>query len=92
MTEHDAAQKACCGPPGCGRIETNRLGIMERLCLGSACMAWREIHRSVGPQRVHPNVLGKAWIGWTVTDDTPDHQGYVEISPPIQGRCGLAGE
>ena len=47
MTEDEAKTKACCGGPGCGKWvpqtkEQMQHGIpSQRLCIGSACMAWR---------------------------------------------------
>lgn len=62
-------------------------------CIGAACMAWRVV-TGMGKTRVHPSVLDKHWLGWNVTDATPDERGFVEITPPPQasvGFCGLAG-
>ena len=37
VTEKEAKNKRCCGPDGCG----DKPAIGPRLCIGSACMAWR---------------------------------------------------
>ena len=45
VTEEEAKTKRCCGPSGTGRLdptaEVTTFVHRERLCIGSACMAWR---------------------------------------------------
>lgn len=43
MWTHDqSAAIRCCGPEGCG-YTVNANGKGPRLCVGLACMAWREV-------------------------------------------------
>ena len=43
MTEDEATTKWCCGPEHSGRVVRNihdPAGRYDRMCIGSACMAW----------------------------------------------------
>jgi hypothetical protein len=102
MTEEEAKTKWCPAfrgnDHGVNRPNELKTNAGIGFCVGSACMAWRwaEADSLDKPTRVHPGVLKDHWQGWTVTDSTPDANGYVEISPPApklpHGHCGLAGK
>lgn len=57
MTEEDAKTKFCCGPDGTGTPRAMSYNAVKdrmepvghlRMCIGSACMAWRTIRAGTG--------------------------------------------
>jgi hypothetical protein len=69
MTEEEAKGKRCCGPEGCGEPGKthgpyyHRVG---RVCIGSACMAWRKVMEyttDINGDRIETRDTGAGYCG-----------------------------
>ena len=81
VTEKEAKNKRCCGPDGCG----DKPAIGPRLCIGSACMAWRHHFETVRVDN-GDRTTNEAWLKARGTD------AEFEVEERYLGRgfCGLA--
>lgn len=86
MTEEEAKTKICCGP-------LHDQGSTFQLCMGSRCMAWRELpYLDTRAQELWSRSKGIK-VNSAVGDDAewrpvnPD-----EAAPPKHGYCALAGK
>jgi hypothetical protein len=102
VTEDEAKTKWCpfarceSGAFGSGATAINRSAHMvytdegglpnESLCLGSACMAWRDAQRAFRWTAKDEPAPGP---DWTKTSETPFH---TQWEGPREGFCGLAGQ
>lgn len=75
LTEDEARNRACCGPEQCGKYDPD---VSLRLCIGSACMAWRW----------NSSVWNKNTDAWLQPGER--HENF-EIRLNGFGHCGLAG-
>jgi hypothetical protein len=75
MTEEEAKTKNCCGPVGsgvatgaCQWVESDDVEYVvmwpTRLCTGSACMAWRWLHKAGKDENDQPNYYAGPWQGY----------------------------
>ena len=83
VTEEEAKTKRCCGPSGTGRLDPTA-GVItfvhrERLCIGSACMAWDWIV-------VWPSGASERRRVKPAQDDTS-----IASGGSVFGYCGYAG-
>lgn len=96
MTEDEAKTKRCCGPDGCGTLVGNpaakndiALPVLIRVCIGSACMAFRTTWESK-EQPAGMDAPGPEWVA----DREWGHGGAVthrKVWKRRVGWCGLAG-
>lgn len=89
MTQDEAKQKWCCGPPGVGQpIDGEESPQTARTCIGSMCMAWRtrfmdQTQRGAmfrDERRLHPEMTDEQL--WSRVNSYDHADGY----------CGLAGK
>lgn len=110
MTEEEAKTKRCCGPEGCGEYVRPIAYLSEpggpvvqlpgqpRICIGSACMAWRHDTTTVNPfdeVRAWQRPAGDDW--YLAQEHTMDILPLWRRSKPAEqlmphGYCGLAAQ
>ncbi len=101
MTEEEAKTTRCCGPEGCGRVirtdvvydaaNVNAIGFTTvRVCIGSACMAWRSylVAHEILPVGETPQREGMSPVGGRIKSPRGDVQEWSRHDV----FCGLAGK
>lgn len=90
LTEDEAKTKRCCGAYDCGERRVMAGEVIERYCIGSACMAWREdLWTDTRQQHLYSTKTGKRVTSAPSSESEWRLANPDEPAPPKRGWCGL---